>query len=78
MSNTNYDSKNIQDKSNYTRVTEILSPFSGLDKVPKEILENAGRRGTKVHDICEGIVKGVGDWGVDDETRGYIHSFNQW
>lgn len=60
------------------RVTEVLSPFTGLDKVPKDILANAARRGTKVHDICEGIVKGLGEWDVDDETRGYVHSFKQW
>lgn len=52
---------NIQDKSEYSRVTEILSPFSGLDKVPKDILANAARRGTKVHDACESIVKGLGE-----------------
>ena len=52
---------NIQDKSAYTRVTEILSPFSGLDKIPKHILDNAARRGTRVHDVCESIVKGLGE-----------------
>lgn len=51
----------IQGNSAYTRITEILSPFSGLDKIPKEIVANAARRGTKVHDICEGIVKGIGE-----------------
>lgn len=60
------------------RVTEILSPFSGLDRIPKDILANAAKRGTKVHDICEGIVKGLGEWGIDDETRGYVHSFKKW
>lgn len=53
--------QSAQDNSDYTRVTAILSPFSGLDKVPKHIVENAGRRGTKVHDICEAIVRGLGD-----------------
>lgn len=53
--------KKNQDISGYTRVTEVLSQFSGLDKVPKDILENAARRGTKVHNICEAIVTGIGD-----------------
>jgi hypothetical protein len=46
--------------SGYTRVTEVLSPFSGMDKIPKHIVENAGRRGTLVHTIIEGIVSGLG------------------
>ena len=51
----------MEEKPGYTRVTEILSAFSGLNNVPKDILENAGRRGTKVHDICEAIVSGLGE-----------------
>ena len=50
-----------QDSNDYTRVTEILSPFSGLDRVPKAILKNAADRGTRVHKVCEGIVQGLGD-----------------
>jgi hypothetical protein len=70
--------ESFQQNSEYTRVTSILAPFSGLDKVPKDILANAGRRGTKVHDICEGIVKGLGEFGVDDETKPYVDSFKIW
>lgn len=62
----------------FTRVTEILYPFSGLGKIDKAVLDNAARRGTKVHKICEGIVSGLGDWGVDEETRGYVSSFQKW
>lgn len=50
--------QNIQANSDYTRVTEILKPFSGLDRIPKDIVANAARRGTKVHDVCEGIIRG--------------------
>lgn len=62
----------------FFRVTEVLAPFSGLDKVPKDILSNAARRGSKVHDVCEGIVKGLGEWDIDDEIRGYVDSFKSW
>ena len=70
--------KKLQDNSEYARVTSVLSPFSGLDKVPPAILKNAGRRGTKVHEICESIIKGLGDWGNDDETKPYVHGFRMW
>jgi hypothetical protein len=62
----------------YKRVTEVLKPFSGLNKVNPEIVANAGRRGTLVHDACEAIVKGIGLWDVSDEIKGYIESFEKW
>jgi hypothetical protein len=65
-------------ENKYLRVTEILYPFSGLQSIDKNVLENAARRGTKVHKICEGIIEGLGEWGVDDETRGYVESFKSW
>ena len=64
--------------SEYTRVTEILYPYSGLQSIPPAILANAANRGTKVHNICESIMKGLGDWGVDEETKPYVDSFNKW
>lgn len=70
--------KNKLVEKKYFRVTEILAPFSGLDKVPKDILSNAARRGSRVHDVCEGIVKGLGEWDIDDEIRGYVDSFKSW
>ena len=65
-------------RENYTRVTEMLYPFSGLQNIDPEIVANAGERGTKVHNICEGIVAGLGEIGVDDETWGYVESFKKW
>ena len=62
----------------YTRVTEVLYPFSGLQSIPEHIVMHAAERGTKVHNICESIMKGLGDWDVDDETRPYVESFNKW
>ena len=50
----------MSDIDKHIRVTDILSPFSGLDRVPKDILANAARRGSRVHDVCEAIVKGLG------------------
>jgi hypothetical protein len=65
-------------RENYLRVTSVLYPFSGLQNINPDILANAARRGTKVHKICEGIVLGLGEIGVDDETLGYVESFKKW
>ena len=62
----------------YTRVTEVLYPFSGMSSIPESVLSNAARRGTRVHSVCESIMKGLGAWDVDEEISGYIDSFNQW
>lgn len=65
-------------RENYTRVTNVLYPFSGLDKIDSEIVAYAAKRGTKVHQICEGIMQGLGELGVDDETHPYVESFKKW
>ncbi len=65
-------------REKYVRVTNVLYPFSGLDKIDADVVAYAGLRGTKVHKICEGIASGLGEIGVDDETWGYIESFKLW
>jgi len=65
-------------RENYVRVTEVLYPFSGLQNIDAEVVAYAGARGTKVHKICEGIVAGFGEIGVDDETWGFVESFKKW
>ncbi len=65
-------------RENYDRITNILYPFSGLEKIDSAIVAHAAARGTKVHQICEGIIRGLGEIGVDDETRGYVESFKSW
>jgi len=62
----------------YLRVTEVLYPFSGLSTIDKATVENAAKRGTKVHKICEGIIGGLGEIGVDEDVKGYIDSFKKW
>lgn len=66
------------DLSDYQRVTSILYPFSGLEKINRSIVEKAARRGTLVHQICEGMVKGLGEIGVTEETEPYVESFKKW
>lgn len=62
----------------YLRVTKVLWPFAGLDHIDPAVLSKAAERGTKVHRICEGIISGLGEFGVDEETAPYVESFKQW
>ncbi len=65
-------------REKFTRVTKILYPFSGLGKLNPDIVAHAAERGTKVHKICEGIIRGLGELAVEEETRGYVESFKKW
>jgi len=65
-------------RETYLRVTNILYPFSGLKDIDQAVVDNAARRGTLVHLICEAIVSGFGDCGNDEETEPYIESFMHW
>lgn len=49
--------RNITD---YTRVTEVLYPFTGLSKIDPEVLENAASRGTIVHKLCDCLAFRIG------------------
>ena len=69
---------NEMSRENYLRVTTVLYPFSGLQHIDPDVLANAARRGTKVHQICEAIAADLGELGIDDETRPYVESFKQW
>ncbi len=70
--------KDKNTRENYKRVTTVLYPFSGLDRLDPNIVAHAADRGTRVHQICEGIIQGLGEIGTDDETRPYVDSFKQW
>ena len=61
---------------NYTRVTEILSPFSDYDQIPEAILNAAADRGTEIHKICEVYAKeGVH---LPSPHDGYVQAFIKW
>jgi hypothetical protein len=59
----------------FDRVTEILSPFSGVEFIPEEVLKPAGERGTIVHKYIEGILDGWECFLKEPELEGYIKSF---
>ncbi len=74
-------------KPGYDRVTEILYPFTGYSGVPKEILEEAARRGKLVHDEIEKNIQGMDLFfdleDLNDKPQlsgisGYLNSFKQW
>lgn len=63
---------------NHPRVTEIISPWAGLDKIPEDILANAANRGTRVHEICARVAAGDFVMSIDEDIRGYVQSFRKW
>ena len=65
-------------RKNYTRVTDALYPFSGLQKVDPFMLKNAAERGTKVHEACSAIINDMGVIDLDQKLFGYIKSFQMW
>src|SRR5690606_3954850 len=70
-------------KDGYTRVSTMISPFTGYGNIPEHILENACTRGTIVHEIIEGIIDGIGvpelnQIDKNHEISGYIESFMEW
>ncbi len=65
-------------RETYTRVTDILYPFSGMDKINPEILRKAADRGRKVHEYCGGVILGFGIPDAEPEFKGYLDSFLSW
>lgn len=74
------DSKDAvgRDMREHDRVTAVLSPFSGVEFVPSEILQRAAERGTRVHKIIDGIILGFEcDEEVESDVAPYIVSFKK-
>lgn len=60
---------------NFTRVTEVIGAFSGIDRIPKHILEKAADRGTRVHLAIEAILDGLSCSVFDEDVRPYVESW---
>jgi hypothetical protein len=60
------------------RVTEVISPWSGLDKIPEATLQYAALRGTLVHEYCSIVAEGGFLVNIDAECRPYVESFRDW
>jgi len=65
-------------QEDYDRVTTSLYYFSGLSQINPEILARAADRGTRVHNACDAIISGLGNFALDDDIQGYVQSFEQW
>ncbi len=61
-------------KEGYTRITKVLSPFTGYKSIPFHILEAKAAIGTKTHEVIKSYLKTGGVWDVDDDVRGYFDS----
>lgn len=62
----------------YIRVSHVLSPFSGLDKIDPLIVQKAAERGTRVHNHCFSLMKGMNPFFTHEEDKGYYDSFLKW
>ncbi len=62
----------------YDRITSVLSPYSGFDRIPVHILEAASERGVLVHKYASALIRNVGLFGVEEHLKGYIESFKLW
>lgn len=66
-------------KAGYTRVTDVLSPFTGFSKIPAWVLDKAGERGTAVHKMFEDMSTGKEvDEGDANEYASYYQSLCKW
>jgi ATP-dependent exoDNAse (exonuclease V) beta subunit len=65
-------------KPGYTRISEIISKYTGYHDIPSHILQNACERGTAVHEICESLILGFGCPDINPLYEGYVESFNLW
>ncbi len=66
------------DMPKFDRVTDILAQFSGLNKIDAEILKNAAKRGSLVHDAADCIIAGLPFDDEAEEHIGYLESFKMW
>ena len=65
-------------KDGYTRVTTVLSPFSGLMHIDKDVLSRAAYRGTFVHESIDAIIEGFEPDPLENGWELYVDSFRQW
>lgn len=62
----------------YLRVTEVLSPFSPIIGLDKEMVAKAADRGTRVHHYCESHALGLFVEDIDEDCKNYVMAFKEW
>ena len=68
----------MKNKIEYPSVTQILSPWSGYDRIPEHRLEAAAERGTIVHTHCAAYALCQWSPPPQPEYQSYIDSFKRW
>lgn len=66
-----------QIRPGYTRVSNVLSPFTGIEFVPEEPLKNAAHRGTLVHSYIEADLGGYVWEVIPPEIKPYWDAFEE-
>jgi len=64
-------------KEGYTRVTEILKPWSDFSKIMEKVLENKRQIGCRLHNAIH-MYNECLPMDIDDSIRGYFESFLRW
>jgi hypothetical protein len=64
-------------KEGYTRITKVLSPFTGYKSIPQEILRAKADIGTRAHEVIRGFLLTGGLWDVDEDVKGYVESMKR-
>lgn len=62
----------------YTRVTQILEPYTSFDHIDPAVLNKAKDRGKRVHKYCELYVQNLLIEKIDEDCKPYVESFMQW
>lgn len=65
-------------KEDFLRVTEVISPYTGIEFVPEHFLNAAAERGTKVHQYIENFFNCLRYEEVDFNLTHYMDSFYQY
>jgi hypothetical protein len=65
-------------RSDYRRITSILSPFTDFSNIDASVLKNAADRGTRVHKYCELHAKGLLAIDPEPDAKLYVDSFMKW
>ncbi len=60
------------------RVTDILRPFSGVDKIPPHKLYEKGLVGEALHEHAFDFINGIGVWDPYQNSDKYFESFRLW
>lgn len=76
--NKNFENQEDEIPEGYIRVTDVLKRYSNLEHIPKDVLEKAADRGTRVHHYCELYSRHFLFEEVDEDCKNYVDSFKRW